>query len=583
MLFGMSFPLLIACGGRGSSQAASVNALPNVASPSAARTAPAAISSMAPPGTSFTAPAGTNLTVPAAPNATASGPVPVHLTYTLPNTASLQGIAHRRLQYISTSNTFISITVTPLGGSGVTTPATVCNTVTCGVSFIANPGPNTLAFTLTDGTNTLSSFSTMVIVQPSTLNTLKFTANPVVSSVTLQLASTTENAGTPINDVLTINAKDADSNTITGTSDYVDINGNPVTLLLNVQNSQSGGNGTVTIQGPSRITAPAQATVSARYDGGWLDHATISVTSTSSAVTSFTTATLMTTPYAVEYSAPNQPVSVVSGADGNLWFTEFTGAKIAKMSINGKILATYGCGTGCASPHTIVMGTDGNFWYTENTTSHLDTIIPGNTGKQIISTQALPGAVIVGPDGNLWYVAHGIGKVSTSGAAQNASAVSGHLITGITVGPDNNIWYLDSTASVIGKMNVNQSVLATYPVASVDTAFVGMVTGPGGNIWFANHASDLIEKVTPGGSITPYSLQSGAAPRNITVGPDGNIWFAEHSTNSIGEITMSGVPTEYGTANNISGTSAPIGITVGPDGNIWFAEAGSNKIAKFVL
>jgi len=186
-------------------------------------------------------------------------PVAVELTYHLPTSVNAiatpsiaaQSMAYRRLKYISASNTLLNIAVTPFGGT-TTTSSGSCTTTTCAVNFTASPGPNTLVFTLTDtGGNVLSTFTTVTNVQPSTLNTLKFTANPVVTSVSLQLTNASVNAGVASNDLLTVNALDADGNTIVGNSNYIDAQGNPVTFFLNVTNNQYGGRGTVTIQGPN--------------------------------------------------------------------------------------------------------------------------------------------------------------------------------------------------------------------------------------------------------------------------------------------------------------------------------------------
>jgi hypothetical protein len=108
----------------------------------------------------------------------------------------LASVKHLYLQYTSSSNTLISITIMPLGGSPTTYGPTACTTASCTISFSTTPGPTTLVFTLTDGSsNVLSTFSNQRIIQPSTLNTLNFTANSVVHAFTLQPASANTNAG----------------------------------------------------------------------------------------------------------------------------------------------------------------------------------------------------------------------------------------------------------------------------------------------------------------------------------------------------------------------------------------------------
>src|SRR6478752_912165 len=70
-------------------------------------------------------------------------------------------------------------------------------------------------------------------------------------------------------------------------------------------------------------------------------------------------------------TAASQPISVTTGPDGNLWFTEYTAGKIGKMSPGGTVLAEYSvtgaAGTlpGAHHPYGITTGADGNLWFTD--------------------------------------------------------------------------------------------------------------------------------------------------------------------------------------------------------------------------
>jgi streptogramin lyase len=529
-----------------------------------------------------------------AAHAAAPSPVPVHLTYHLPpslttSAAATQALGERALKYISPSNTLISIAVTPLNGSTTNYGPTACTTSSCAVSFTALPGANTLSFTLTDGSsNVLSKFSTITVVHPSGLNTLSFSANPIVSSVSLTLASATENAGTAADDLLTVNAKDADGNTILG-SNYTDANGSPVALTLSVNNTQAGGRGTVLLQGPTWINGATHAAISAHYDGGWLDHATISVSANSSLVSTASTATLSTVPYAVEYTVAGNPGGITVGPDGNLWFPEYGTTAIGKISTSGTGYIAYSCGA-CSQPSYIVAGSDGNLWFTEDGGRFIDKMTPTGVSTRVVSTPQNAMGITVRADGNIWYSYYGsgggVGSVSTQGVQHNY-ANAGNIRT-VGAGPDGNLWYLNTTSNVVGKITPTGTYLSTYTVANMTDAngFNGdtMTIGPDGNIWFPNWGSALIEKVTPSGTVTGYALQAGADPSAVAVGPDGNIWVTETGTGTIARVGVNGTPlTEYGTANGITAGASPYGITTGPDGNIWFTEFSTNKIAKFIL
>lgn len=523
----------------------------------------------------------------APPPSTESTSVPVTIHYVLPagvQSAATTQSSERRLQYISTSNVNITITVTPVGGGATVYGPTGCTSGSCTISFTANPGADVIAFSLTDGSaNVLSRFTTTQIVQPNIENTFHLTANPVVNSVTLTLAAAPiPYGGTAVDIPLTVNALDKDGNTIVGAANYVDASGNPLALTLSTANYQAGGKGTVTIKGPPRMTAPAQATIYAHYDGNWLDHSVISVAANGGTVSSLTGTTLTTAPFVNEYTTAVNPHGITAGPDGNVWFTERGSNAIGKITPTG-LVTSYPCAP-CNQPTYIVFGPDGNFWFTENAGGYVDKMTLAGAATRVASLPGNGMMIVDGPDGNLWMGNDGsnnISEVTTAGVLTNHAI--GFTAWGVGFGPDQNLLYLCKYGTTLGKMNVAGVTIATYAIASDGAGSDGVVIGPDGNTWFVNDGAGLIEKITAAGAITPYTLQGGASPRDITVGKDGYLWFSESGTNSIGRISTSGALTEYGAAYGINGGATPIGITLGPDGNIWFAEFGTNKVGKFVL
>lgn len=482
----------------------------------------------------------------------------------------------------------MNLGVTPVGGGTTNYPGTCVaagagTSGTCTVPFTAAPGPTTLSGTLTESGNVIARFNQIQIIQPSTINTVTFTANPVVASVTLQLAATSINAGTPQDVALTVIAKDANGNTIAGTAPYVDANGNPVSLALATVNSQNGGKGTASIRGSSRISAPGQGAISLHYDGNWLDHTVVSATANSSAVTmTGATATLTTIPHATEFAAAGNPFFIATGPDGNLWFTEWNGNAIGKMTPTGNY-TPYPCGA-CSQPHCIMAGPDGNFWFTEAAGHYVSKITTTGAVTRVLPIASGGLGIQTGPDGNIWYSSDGaslIGKLSPGGVSLGTYPM-GAQIRGIGFAPDASLWYAEIGSTTIGHISITGASLGTFTVGNQGASSDGVIYGPDGNIWITNFGSNALDKVSLAGAVTPIALQAGSNPRSITVGPDGNIWFSEPGKNTIGVFALtSSTLTEFTAANGINGGSSPIGITTGPDGNIWFAEFNSNTVAKF--
>ena len=561
--------LIVGCTGSNHAATTQANVLPNVIAPSAQ-----------------TPETGTN------GNAAAQA-VPVQIRYALPE--SLQSLTTRRLQYIGPFNTSINITVTPLGGSTTSTGFTSCSPITCVINFVATPGPNTLGFTLTDGTNTLSTFSTTVIVQPSTLNTFNFSANPVVNSVTLSLASGgVVNAGAPASLVLTVNAIDAHGSTIVGNGNFVDANGNPLALLLNVSNSQ-GGKGNISIQGPQRIANAGYAKITANYDGNWLASSTISVTSTSPSVSSLGTVTLTTTPHATEYStgitAGSLVQNIVTGPDGNLWFTEQTGGRIGQVTPAG-IINEFSTGmTAGAHPQFITNGTDGNLWFNESAANKIGRITTSGSITEFstgLTAAAGPSSIAMGPDGNLWFtenIANKIARITPTGTITEFSTgiTAAASLNGICNGPDGNLWFVEKGSNKIGRITPSGIITEFSTGITAAAGPVVITSGPDGNLWFTEQFINRIGRITPQGSIQEFStgISAGADLFGITTGPDGNLWFMEELGKQIAQITPSGVVTEY--SSGFTAASQPYAVTTGPDGNLWFTEQAGNRVGKFVL
>src|SRR5207247_1718620 len=89
-------------------------------------------------------------------------------------------------------------------------------------------------------------------------------------------------------------------------------------------------------------------------------------TSSSGPFTTVATVTPGTTGF-TEYAVPtssSQPGGIAWGPDGNLWFTEVAGNKVAKITTGGTI-TEYTVPTANSQPTEIVAGPDGNLWFTE--------------------------------------------------------------------------------------------------------------------------------------------------------------------------------------------------------------------------
>ncbi len=300
-------------------------------------------------------------------------------------------------------------------------------------------------------------------------------------------------------------------------------------------------------------------------------------------------------------TANSKPGLIVTGSDGNLWFTETNTNKIGRITTGGQITEFSTGLTANAGPAGIVAGPDGNLWFTENTVGKIGVITTSGT----ITEYALPAGsnsqpldITLGHDGNLWFVeqnANNIGMITTSGTVTEYTIpTSGSQPLSIRVGGNGVLWFAEAAGNKIGMITYAGAITEyANPDSSASLRFVA--EGGDGNIYFTEANVDMVGSIiaTNGGSnlLGTYNGEFSPPTNNgpglgyIGQGPDGGVWFIENKANNIGRISLastgSGTPiiTEYPipTAN-----STPTAVASGPDGNLWFTQQGSNQIGKLV-
>lgn len=536
----------------------------------------------------------------------------------------------RRPDYISRNTNGIGIRWRPSGGSFTGTVATPgagnvaadvslgsanCVTTasparTCTVTVPATVGNDDFEITLWDsapvggtfGGNQLSNvvlFSQLIL--QNQVNALSFTLNGVVTSVALSLTTTSLVSGTPGTTTLNVLAKDASGNIIVAPGTYVDASGNPVTITVSATPACSLGAPTCTSPGTttlgvSSFTGPSVTSTTVTYNGGPLTSSDFAVTAPSLAGNTGTTLTFTNTdgsisipgaPAITEYSsgisASSTPYGIASGPDGNLWFTEQTGNRIARITPSGTVTEFSTGITGAVEPIGIASGADGNLWFTEHSANRIGRITPSGTVTEFSSgiTGQAPARITSGPDGNMWYVydnGNYIGRITPSGAiTEFPTGISG-IFGGrdVTSGPDGNLWFTYNAG--IGRMTPSGAVTTFTTGVTPGSQPSEITSGHDGNLWFTEYSGNRIGRITTSGTVTEFSsgISGNPQPVGITSGRDGNLWFTEPGTNKIARITTSGKVTEF------SAGVSPGWITLGPDGNLWFTDDSGNKIGKLV-
>src|SRR5438034_737511 len=121
-------------------------------------------------------------------------------------------------------------------------------------------------------------------------------------------------------------------------------------------------------------------------------------------------------------TAGSYPWGITAGPDGNLWFTEYSGNNIGRITTSGAI-TEFPLPTANSAPFGITAGPDGNLWFTE-------------------------------------FVGNKIGRITTSGAITEVPLPTANSAPyGITAGPGGiRLWFTEASGDKIAVMRVAAEV-----------------------------------------------------------------------------------------------------------------------------
>ena len=260
------------------------------------------------------------------------------------------------------------------------------------------------------------------------------------------------------------------------------------------------------------------------------------------------------------------PVGIVVGA---VWFADQGLSSIRRIDRGGAVREFP---TG-APPQSLVTGPDGNLWYTLFSPARVGRMTPSGAIREfeVPTANAMSFSMAAVSDGSLWFTQSNlqrVGRITTSGDISEFPAPSGSWLGRITAGPDGNLWFTRPEASRICRITPSGAV-TEFAVPTAGSMPIDVATGPDGNLWFVasvNTWDRRVGRITLSGEITDFPVP-GYADRIVT-GGDGNLWLAGVGT--LQRLTTAGALAQYDASAIASNVT---GLVIGPDGAIWVAVA----------
>ena len=488
----------------------------------------------------------------------------------------------RRPAYISPSARSVGISVNGATAQYLNAPSTT-------LTISAPAGVDTFAIQTFDEQNgqgdALSQANITQTVKIDTANVLSATLNGVATSVQVAVANQFT-AGTAGTSAVNVAALDADGNTIVGPGDY------SAPIKLSIQDPSSTG--TLSLS-TTAVQAPG-APVTLSYNGGTLTSANVVALATGS--TNAASATVAPVPHVYVYKLANSsadPLSIVAGPDGNMWFTEFQANQIGKITLAGTI--TEYPAPANSGPNYIASS-NGYLWFTEynptsgaiaqmNTAGQVVNQFSGSSGHASGVTATGYGAVAFAGLSSITMISDGSEEITGFGAgfASKSPTTGPGFDSSVAALPGQILYFTSGDDQYIGRID-SAGNISTFTVSGFPK---GITYGPDGNLWYAaydgtTNTSSRVVKFSPVSNtiLASYTLWLGAEPYGITSGKDGAIWFTDNIGDSIGRLTTSGVLTQYPMPPSPGLAYGLIGIAAAPDGSIWACADDLGAIVRLV-
>ncbi len=306
----------------------------------------------------------------------------------------------------------------------------------------------------------------------------------------------------------------------------------------------------------------------------------------------------------------DNPFGVIRGPDGNLWFCEYTGQRVRKITPDGKIHIVAGSGAkGCTGDGGPATAATFNLPHEIRFDKKGDLFIVDMSNNAVRKVDMKTGIITTFAGGKPGYSGDG-------GPAKDAQLKQPHSIQFDAAG---DLYICDIGNNAIRKVDMKNGIISTFagtgkPGPTPDGAPIAgtPLNGPRsidfdaeGNLWLVTRAGNQVFKFDLRAGKIHHIAGSGKAgftgnggpakdatlsgPKGIAVAPNGNVYLADTESHTVRMIDM-----KKGTLELIAGTGArgdgpegdPLkckmarlhGVFVDKDGSVFIGDSEAHRV-----
>ncbi|MCS7240126.1 MAG: hypothetical protein NZ651_02630 [Candidatus Bipolaricaulota bacterium] len=332
------------------------------------------------------------------------------------------------------------------------------------------------------------------------------------------------------------------------------------------------------------------------------------------------------------------PHAIAVGADGKVYFTEFSGNKVGQLDPRTNELRERPVGAG---PSGLVLNDDGGLFITlaiDNAIQFL--VFTGGTASWAIPTaNAWPEVLVFGTGPgkvNLWLNERQGRKVARFSPTQIfvtlplitvpavsvtpktlnlepviqkvipdvypgnpllpppialfpatasgpftewASFVTDRQVERVAVAPDGKVWFSQGEAPLC-RLDPDTNTVLYYGLP-IGSAGLALLVDPAGNVWFSDTKRVAIGRLDPTTcDISLWAIPEGREPFAILVSASGEVWFTDREGDTIGKLSPA---TGEFCLYQLPPGSHPLFLVLSADGMLWFTAERGNYLGRLAV